>query len=239
MIYKNIKKFVDAINEGLIRTHDINTSISILNKWYISMTNYFNIEILSNDTFEITIKGKISTSLFSSLIKDINNLGYFPSLVYLENENNIINQFKYDFDKINNILMSKNIIKLIIICEKKFDDEIFVSSVIYHVCKEQNIQKIIKNGLCPRAKNRIGTHPERIYFCLNIESCEDLIDKFKINDNIKKSPEQKYHILKIDIPELIIDFEKQNKKIIFRKDPNMDKNGIYTYDNIPGKYIKL
>ena len=239
MIYKNIENFVDAINEGLIHTYNINTSTSILKKWYNSMTKYFNIEILSNDTFEITVTDKISTTLFRVLIRDINNLGYFPSIVYLENEHNMINQFKYDFDKINNILMSKNIIKLIISCEKKFDDEILILNTVFHVCKERNISKIFRNGLSPRSKNRVSTHPERIYFCLDIESCEDLIDKFKINDNIKNLPEQKYNILKINIPDLISDLKKHNKEIIFRKDPNMNKNGVYTYDNIPKEYIKL
>ena len=232
MIYKNIENFIDSINEGLIRTYDMNTSVSILKKWYNSMTNYFNISILNNDTFEITIIDKISTSLFSILIRDVNNLGYFPSVVYLVNENNMTNKFNYDFDKINNIIMSKNIIKLILVCEKKFDDEVIISDIIYHVCKEQNISKILKNGLSPRSKNRISTHPERVYFCLDIESCEDLIDRFKINDKIKNLPEQNYKILEIDIPDL-------DRKIIFRKDPNMSKDGIYTYNNIPNKIIKL
>ena len=236
-MYKNIEDFVDAINEGLIHTYDMKTSIGILKKWYNSMTNYFNVEILSNDTFEITIKDKISTSLFNILIRDINSFGYFPSFVYLENENNMTNQLKYDFDKIDNILMSINIIKLVLICEKKFDDESLISNIIYHVCKKQNILKILKKGLCPRTKNRISAHPERVYFCLDIECCGKLINRFNLNDKIKNLPIQNYKILEINIPDLILDFKKINKKIIFRKDPNMNMDAVYTYDNIPKKYI--
>ena len=46
MIYKNIEDFEQAICEGLIHTTDINTSASILRKWYESMTDYFKIKIL-------------------------------------------------------------------------------------------------------------------------------------------------------------------------------------------------
>ena len=239
MIYKNIEDFEQAICEGLIHTTDINTSASILRKWYESMTDYFKIKILNNDTFEIKIKNSITTSLFEILIRDINNLGYFPSLIRLINKNDMKYPFKYDYDKINNIIMSKKIIGIEIICEKKFDDEVKISNKIYHVCKEQNIKKILEIGLYPKSKNRIVYHPDRIYFCLDIQSCVDLINRFKINDTIKNLPEQRYNILEIDIPKLKSDFFELNKEIIFRKDPNLNMNGIYTYDNIPNQYIKI
>lgn len=238
MIYKDINEFTNAINEGLIHTHDINTSISILKKWYTSMTNYCDIQLLDNDTFEIVIKDKISTSLFSTLIRDINNLGYFPSIVYLMNEKNMENRFNYDFNIINNILMSLNIITMKMTCEKKFDDDVKIFKIIYHICKEQNLLKILENGLSPRSKNRIGSHPDRVYFCLDINSCDNLINRFKINDNFKNLPEQIYKILEINIPKLNKDYHEKNKKIIFRKDPNII-DGIYTYDNIPKKYISI
>jgi len=230
-MYKNIKEFEKAINEGLIRTYNISTTIHILNMWYNELTKDFKIEILDNDTFEIIIKDKITTKLFELLIKDINNMGYFPSLVYLENENNNINRFKYDFDNINNILMSKNIIQIKLICEKKFDDIVKITQPIYHICKQQNIEKIFKIGLCPKTKNRVSSHPDRIYFCLNIEKCIDLIEKFDLNDLIQKKPLQNYIILEINI--------SKSKNIIFRKDPNMIDGGLYTYDNIPSEYIKI
>jgi hypothetical protein len=193
------------------------------------LTDDFKIEILNNDTFKITIISKISTSLFGLIIKDINNMGYFPSLIDLENENNLINRFKYDFDKINNIIMSRNIIQMILICEKKFDDIIEITHPIYHICRKQNVEKILRIGLCPKTKSRISSHPDRIYFCLNVKNCDDLIRKFNLNDLIKHQPEQNYDILEIDIP--------KSHNIIFRKDPNMIENGIYTYENIPKKYI--
>lgn len=231
MIYKNIKDFEKALYEGLISTHNITTSVQILSNWYEVMTKNFNIIILDNDTFKIEIEDKITTSLFEILIKDINNLGYFPSLIYLKNEQNMTNRFKYDFDKINNIIMSKNIIGIILICEKKFDNIVEISNVIYHVCKEQNIQKILKIGLCPKRKSRISDHPERIYFCLNIQTCNDLINRFKKNDLLNNLPEQKYKILEIDTSKL--------KDVVFRNDPNLNKYGVYTYDNIPKLYIQL
>lgn len=230
-MYKNIKDFENAITEGLITTYNINTATHLLRKWFDELTKDFNIEILDNDTFKITIKDKISTSLFQTLIADINNMGYFPSIIELENENNLINKFKYDFDKINNIIMSKNIIQMILICEKKFDDIVNITFPIYHICKSQNITKILKIGLCPKTKNRIGSHPERIYFCLHVDNCINLIKKFDLNDIINKQPEQLYTILEINIP--------NSKKIIFRKDPNMIDNGIYTYENISSEYIKI
>lgn len=228
-MYKNIKDFQQAINEGLIQTYNIRTTTHLLSRWYNELTDNFVIEILNNDTFKITIKSKISTSLFSLLIKDVNSMGYFPSLIDLENENKMINRFKYNFDKINNIIMSKNIIQMILICEKKFDDIVEITSPIYHICRKQNVEKILRIGLCPRTKSRISSHPDRIYFCLNVESCIELIKKFKLNDLIKNQPEQNYEILEVDIP--------KSEKIIFRKDPNMIENGIYTYENISKKYI--
>jgi len=239
VIYKKIEDFESAICEGLIHTHNIESSVHMLSNWYEVMTKYFHIDILDNDTFKIIIKDIITTSLFKVLIRDINNLGYFSSLIYLENDGNMINRFEYNYDKINNIIMSKNIIGIEIICEKKFDDEIKILNKLYHVCRKQSIEKILKNGLCPKSKKRISNHPERIYFCLDIQSCEDLINRFEMNDTIKKLPEQKYKILEIDIPKLKSDYFEINKEIIFRKDPNMNKNGIYTYDNIPKEYVKI
>jgi len=241
MIYKNIIDFENAIYEGLIRTHNIESSIQMLKYWYESMTKYFKIELLNDDEFKIIIKDKISTTLFYILIRDINNLGYFPSLIYLENDKNMINRFKYDYDQINNIIMSKKIIGIDIVCEKKFDDEVknIRLNKIYHVCKEQNIEKILKIGLYSKSKKRISNHPDRIYLCTDIQCCDDLIKRFKMNDLINELPEQRYKILEIDISKLKSDFLESNKEIIFRKDPNMTKNGIYTYDNIPPKYIKI
>jgi hypothetical protein len=240
MIYKNIIDFENAIYEGLIRTHNIESSIQMLKYWYESMTKYFKIELLNDDEFKIIIKDKISTSLFDILIRDINNLGYFPSLIYLENDKNMINRFKYNYDKINNIIMSKNIIGIDIICEKKFDDEVkILNKMYYHVCREQNIERIFKIGLYSKSKKRISNHPDRIYLCIDFQCCEDLIKRFRMNDLINEIPEQRYRILEIDISKLKLDFSELNKEIIFRKDPNMSKNAIYTYDNIPPKYIKI
>ena len=238
MIYKELYDLEGAICEGLIRTHNIESSVNFLDRWYSFSVKDFHIRILDNGTFEIKIKDHIRISLWEILVRDINNLGYFPSVVYLTNDNNMINKFKYDYDKINRILSSKKIIEIQIVCEKKFDDEIIIKDKIYHVCKENNLTKIMNIGLCPRSKKRLGDHPNRIYFCLSIENSHNLIKTFKNNDYMN-GEEKNYSIIEINIPQINEDCKNKIGKILFRQDPNMMIDGVYTYDNIHEKYLKL
>ena len=102
-------------------------------------------------------------------------------------------------------------------------------STLYHVSPVKYEEKIKKIGLIPRGQGKIAAHPERIYFTLNEEDAEFLVNKFR--DFTKGT----YNLYQIDVDKL----RRRNNGIRFFKDPAFTDKGIYTLSNVPPDCLKI
>lgn len=237
------KDYISKINEGLIKTHDIDKSMKIINNFLLNKnivaringvykTSDFNVE------FDITKEIiKDFFGIISNLKQLTINLGYFPSLIIFRKKKSFINKiFKKEDELVKTIDDSFNDIEISkydlisIYYESKYDRIVKNNPTeLYHVYNKNIKDKIIKNGLIPKNKNKDTYHPERIYFVYTIE------DALNLKRIFEKKHNQESEILKIFI----------NKKNNFYEDPRggYDMFGkfrcIYTYDNISPKNIKF
>ena len=218
------------LNETL-KTNDINFTIKNIES-ELSLLG-FNFEInKSNNTIELLIDNFYSIQNIIDIFKYLNSLfidrnGWFPSKYKLINISGNKNILQYDEDYIIN---NKKYLKTITITyEAKYDIEIEPPDKLYHLSIQQYSDKILKNGLIPKTKNKTSKHLDRIYLCDNIEDCYKLIPKMKIiylNSKIK------------NIKWVIYEIISKNININLYKDPNYTK-GYYTVDNISPNYIKI
>lgn len=111
------------------------------------------------------------------------------------------------------------------------NNEVRKMKYLYHVTPSYRIEKIMKNGLCPRHDNNNVYFPERIYL-LSEKSLENEIKTLSYNLNIflnKEKQTKEYAVLTIDtnlIP----------ANVNFRKDGNYER-GFWTTENIPPSCI--
>jgi hypothetical protein len=230
----NYNDFILSIKEGLIYTNNIEKyKNSIINS--LSPLGFnFDINIIDKFKFDINVKNiEINIDLFISIV---NNYGYYPSSFILYLKNGMWNRFKYDL----NLLKSKinefdNKDHISIRFESKYNDGLYKSDLdvpdyLYHITKDINISNIIKNGLIPKSKNRLSTHPDRIHFCYEIDDCYNLIKRFKLSDKLN-GDDFNYTIVKVNCVDI-------KDKIILHTDPNF-LEGCFTYDNIDAKFLEL
>ena len=143
--------------------------------------------ISANDDGEIYIQGSFNKDKIKILS---NTLGYIVS----SEDNNLI------------------------IIVPKYDREIeTLPKIIYHSTLNIYKDKIQKNGLIPKSKNKISNHPDRIYFSLNLE------DAKLFKEYLQKEYNEDTCIIKIST-------ENLNNK--FYSDINFKDRGIYTLNNI-------
>jgi hypothetical protein len=190
------------IKEGLIKTYPLNKSIDILEK------KFKNIDVSLGEDNEIYIEGKIELNKLKTLS---NTLGYHISTI-IQNDN-IIDEKSINIDK-----------EYMVCIEPKYDIEIDVPTIIYHSTLDIYLNKILKNGLYPKSKNKISKHPDRIYFSLSFEDAL-IFCKF-----LEKEYDKKASVIKINTKNL-------NNK--FYSDINFRERGIYTLNNIPPNNIEI
>lgn len=223
------KKSLDDLNEGLIST------MQPMEAWYyIRKECYgFKIEIevfddkpYLNQAFAIddTFKNQMRISIdeinlikFKSIQAVINRSGYFIARAIDNIENKI---YLDNFEK----LLDFNAITIELIIEAKFDVsidlELLKNTYFYHLTEESKRNKIFSIGLVPKAKNKLSSHPERIYFETNEFKIPILAAKLNI-----KNP-------------LVLEINKDEvKNLKLYQDPNYS-TGIYTMQNIPPNFIK-
>lgn len=162
------------------------------------------------------------------LIRDCEIFGYFPSVFMID----VVN-IKPNLKTIDEFVVYVKIYKLpdkyseiYFQFESWLDNVIDTPTVMYHVCRTIDLDKIIRYGISPKSKQRISFHPERIYLITTIEKANEIIRKFKETDK----EETDYSILKIENIE-----ETKDYKLLVRIVPNFD--GYYTTQNIPSLWI--
>jgi len=195
------------LGEGLIMTHDI---VKVLTFCTTYMSNKWDVH-MEKERGIIWFKSKTKDRNIDYLITYMNNMGYFLSGFY---NNERFLGARYDGD-------DWTLIKF----EAKFDMEyVIYGSHIYHVTDKKYIPKILKYGLIPKSKNKITSHPDRIYLTDKIESAKQIAIIFK-NGGFMVEPV----LLKINLDKLHI------KYMIDRQFPD----GFYTTQNIPPQNIEV
>ena len=222
--------FSGEIYEGLIKTTELSQAMSILSR---QLSNYPELDLVDDPrTNEIIVgfkpeyldskSSKYTDQIYdpkiSNLLKLVNNLGYFPSIVKFE-LNNQMKQYsmRYNPKDFRQLMDEQEPTYLIFVFEPKYDDVVTPPKYIYHITSAKFIDNIKTIGLKPKTLNKRATHPERIYFSIDKNSSNNLWEKIK------------YHIK--DGILLTIDTTKLDHT--FYNDPNFSQSGIYTYKNIP------
>lgn len=221
------------LNEGLIVTHEINKSISVIEN------NGYDVIVVDGEKYRNRFFVEINSEdgNFEKLFKITNNLGWFCA--------QIRGNTKYGPDSVK--YTSTNLSKyrreydtLLLLFEPKYDLPITPNiDYLYHFTWKSNWSRIQKQGLSPRTTNKVTTHPERVYLALSLSAAEKFARR--IENKIKPEPDPKHQfsidsitgvILKIDASEL-------PPYVKLYADPNFHKEGCYTLNTIPSKCIRL
>lgn len=216
-------KSQQLLTEFVLKTIPIKKTIEELNKRFqsaevISSDNDFSILTITSDASEI-----------NRIISFLDSFGYFPSKIDGIRFNNILLQKQVLYGKIENIKF-----------EAKFDSEYIpnLDKKIYHISPDIYSTSIQVDGLTPKSQSKISTHPERIYFILDIWNngklkrfAEKLFIYKSTTPNKSNVTIEYYNVYEIDI--------KKCKNIKFYNDPQFIGEGVWTYQNIPPIAIKL
>jgi hypothetical protein len=217
---KQIIEDIDLFDELEI-THPLETSIEMLQNWGAWDNNKFiHYEIF--DGIKILAKiDKITEEEFDRILKTSNSMGYFPSHLYTEHNN-----YGRKYSKEDAVNLIKNNTPFRIKFEAKFDMEIAnTPKTLYHITDIKHKDKILKLGLCPKAKEKTAAHPGRVYL------------SFKKEDAYLFAYHPKSYIITPIMFE--IDLTKSYKQIRLFVDPNFRNKGVYTYQNIPPNCLTI
>jgi len=213
------EEFTLNIREGLIKTTNRGKSIDILKKKFPQIKWVL---ATNNNSFNL-VSTKLNFDL-EEVIKYINNLGWFPSVMsYKDKENNQYRNLKFDLQVLENWF--ENLKWLVINFEAKYDFKIEKKfDTLYHITPLKNYEKIKKIGLSPKSRSKKSYHPERVYLGKNIEDTIELGDLF-----YQTTGENEWVLLEVKVENL--------PYIKFYQDPNFSP-GLYTLNNIPPSNIK-
>ena len=229
----DFEKYLNNINEGLLKSYDIDF---VIEKSYMQLSilnTDFTIDKLKNNTIKLTIfnfKNTLIDSIFNLLNSNfVNMFGWFPSYLYLENTVGQKTRMNYDEKYLKRIY--KYLDNISIIYESKFNDELNISDKLYHISIQEHENKIIKYGIIPKTKNKISSHGNRIYVCMDLESCYNLIGRMSFYF-FDSNP-------KINTKWVIYEINTNELDIKLYKDPNYLNKGGYLLGNIPPTNIKI
>lgn len=244
MIIKFYKDYIDAINEGLIKTiesekvlNDIIRTLSLMSFNVDGKSSSDKIYLSINDFNSIPVN-KIETIFDHIMVSIVNRGGWFPSTMNLINIHGLKMYKKYDFSE---IIINHSLLKSVeITFESKFDEvENNIPSKLYHLSIMEYYKKIKKYGLIVKSKSKLSSHLDRIYLCKSKEDCEALIPRMILHytgekdDNIHVKGKKLYNK---DITPVIYEVDGSIIDKLY-KDPNY-VDGYYTLNNIKSEYIK-
>ena len=238
-----INNFNEYLLNETLKTYDINLTLNRVR----SEINLLRIDAtirIEDSKIIININNVRYNHVFGLCLDVINTtmidrFGWFPSKMEMVNWVGRKNTKSYNSKDLLDIYEDLDNVE--ITYEAKYDLESNIPNKLYHLSIQEFETKILKNGLSPRAGNKLTKHFDRIYVCNNIEDCKKLISRMKIifYEKTYKNPKlklnDKWVIYEIDtnLPNKPHDF-----KLKIFKDPNYD-NGYYLVDNINPQNIKI
>jgi hypothetical protein len=217
--------FFDFINEGLIKSYDIEKSKNIIERFLQKEIDDFDIVISDFYSYDKMIIIIVSNKkIFNDVIlkkfkKLLKTLGY-----YIDNINCIDGDFNL------NDIKKYNCDEYRIYLQRYFDKKINNLKSLYHITTEDNCMNILKNGLKPKNNFPLGYYPDRIYLFtkLNYDKIHDLLS---IKFNPLDLTNMVFCILKVDVSKLNIN--------LYVDSYYKDNLAVYTYDNISPYLIEL
>jgi hypothetical protein len=233
---KLINTYSQFILNETLKTHDIDTTIRIVNS-ELSLLNYnFNINKNQNNTISIIL---LNFRYLEAVELYLNNLkallidrhGWFPSKMIITNTSGMKNEYSYDDDILKRD--SKYIDNVEIIFEAKFDIEETVPEKLYHLSVQEYESEVLKIGLV--TKSKLSKHLDRIYVCSDIDLCYKLTPRMKLTYYQQKSLNSKN---KINDKWIIYEINTNDLDVKLFKDPNYD-GGYYIIDNIDSVRIEI
>jgi hypothetical protein len=244
------KDYINKINEGLIKTYDIDKTINDSIRTIKIYNIDFDIKKLDNNTFELNINNfdrikNVDLFLRAIMDKIYNLYGWFPSKMEATNFFGNKKSFKYD----ENILLrpSNNITNVNITFESKFD-KIFkdIPEKLYHLSIQQYENDILNKGILSKSKSKLTNHDYdgRIYLCGEYEYCKSLINQMKLfyvseKDDIIYNSKNGNKTYNKDTKWVIFEIDSKLSNIdVLYNDPNYI-HGFYYLGNIPPVSIKI
>lgn len=234
----------EILSEGLIYSLDSTRVLSLLKrlhkKLFVSAelrtksttADKTGIDILIriNDLDYITltnvkyVSGVHPAPSISDILKIMNNFGWFPSFVRTGTNKNVTGKYyPYSNTAIRNSIVNDDVSYVMMTFEAKYDTVAEITTnYLFHVTDKRFVDKILKNGLVPKTKSKLSTHPDRVYAIDNIKSISAIV---RHPGQTIKDPVY----LKITVNKL--------NNVTWYKDPNSE--GVYTYSNIPPNAISV
>lgn len=211
----------EDISEGLFKSADPCKFIDIFQRILSSKDVKFLIDYEYNGNIFVDIE-KINKEDLKFSFSIIGNSGYYVSDFKINEEKR-----KFDNDEVFSYFYSNDKIDITLFVEPYYDVELSNVSILYHTTPQIYIEKILKNGLSPKSKNKITSHPPRIFLCKSINKAISLSKMLKARSNYNCN----WSVLEINT-ENIIDFK-------IYEDPNYRKEGgVYTLNYIQPDNIK-
>lgn len=205
--------------EGLISSQPISQVFTSFNlkfapKLKLTLTKFKSLNVIFYNFSD-------TNHLYKDVKKLMNNLGWFLAQSFYEDKK-LNKRIPATFKKI----IDKNPETAFLIFEPKFDMELDHKRLpknLYHITLLKHQNKIKKQGLTPRAKNKKSYHPKRIYF---------LTDKnnYKIFAKKLYPKEKKFLLIEIKTKDL--------NDIRLFKDINTE-NGIFTLENVHPNLLNI
>ena len=211
---------VEYLYEGVFATYPIEQVKKFLLAYYHLPDRAVTIEQAPNGEKSLIILISNTEENKREIDKSLALCGYFPSFI----SNHLGDEF------------------LEITYEKRINDDanalVKKAKHIYHVTPSVHVDNILKNGLCPKSKNKKFEYPDRIYFTIDKLDVRGvrayaamLYPHIKQNAYTKENDIYgSFALLQINVNDLDLD------NYSFYKDPNLD-NAVYTIDNIPPDVI--
>lgn len=249
----SFEDFLIKIDEGLIKTYDVNKTTNYIENQMSHLSNIdYSIEIKDNNTFEFGIFDfdKIDSSNVENFIDYILNtltnlMGWFPAYMRMENWAGSKREQKFNREYL--LQIKPNVKYVCIRFESKYDkEENNIPKKLYHLSINEYTDDILKHGLLPKSKSKISSHDYdgRIYVCSDYNWCKNLISKMDFFYNQEKTEilfnvNNKSKKYKKDTSWVIweIDSEKAGIKKLY-KDPNYS-HGYYIFNNIKPDCLKI
>jgi hypothetical protein len=247
---RTFELFISKIEEGLIKTYDIDKTIEDADRLISSFNLKYKLNKLSNNSFDLFIDDFDRITYLKETINSIlDNLfdlyGWFPSTLEVVNLFGSKNKFNFKRDYILN--PSNNLSSIKITFESKFDlIDNDIPDKLYHLSIQQYEKSILKFGLLTKGKSKLISHEYdgRIYLCKSIDSCKNLINQMNIfyskeKDTILYSGKNPKKIYNKNTKWIIyeIDTELADIKKLY-KDPNY-LNGYYYLENIKKESLSI
>ncbi len=250
MVVKSFENFIESINEGLIKTYDIDKTIENMDGIISSYNLNFSLNKLNNNSFDLTISDFNHISYLKETISYIldtifNLYGWFPSTLEVINFLGAKNKFNFERDYLFNPSNKISVVKIRF--ESKFDKiDKDIPNKLYHLSIQHYENSISNIGLVSKGKSKLSSHDYdgRIYLCKSPNDCKSLINHMNVfyskekdsilysgkNSKKKYTKNTKWIIYEIDT-------KKAGIEILYQ-DPNF-LHGYYYLNNIPSNSIKV